>query len=74
VGLGRTGCFDRLRNNKDSRGQIRNAVSIDERPEVVDKKSRIADWEIGTVIGKNHRQAIVTIVERVRKFSVMKMV
>jgi len=61
-------------NNKDSRGQIRNAVSIDERPEVVDKKSRIGDWEIDTVIGKNHRQAIVTIVERVSKFSVMKKV
>jgi len=60
--------------NKDSRGQIKNAVSIDERPEVVDEKSRIGDWEIDTVIGKNHHQAIVTIVERASKFSVMKKV
>jgi len=59
---------------KDSRGQICNAVSIDERPEVVEEKSRICDWEIDTVIGKNHQQAIVTIVERVSKFSVMKKV
>jgi len=60
--------------NKDSRGRICNAVSIDERPEVVEEKSRIGDWEIDTVIGKNHQQAIVTIVERVSKFSVMKKV
>lgn len=61
-------------SKKDRRGQIVNAVSIDERPQVVDEKSRIGDWEIDTVIGKNHRQAIVTIVERVSKFSVMKKV
>ena len=53
-------------------GQIIDAVSIDERPEIVDKKSRIGDWEIDTVIGKNYKQAIVTIVERASKFSVMK--
>jgi len=51
-----------------------DAVSIDERPEIVDQKSRIGDWEIDTVIGKNHKQAIVTIVERASKFSVMKKV
>jgi len=61
-------------SNKDSRGRICNAISIDERPEVVEEKSRIGDWEIDTVIGKNHQQAIVTIVERVSKFSVMKKV
>jgi len=60
--------------SKDGRGQIKDAVSIDERPEVVDQKSRIGDWEIDTVIGKKHRQAIVTIVERSSKFSVMKKV
>ena len=59
---------------KDSRGQIIDVISIDERPEVVEQKSRIGDWEIDTVIGKNHQQAIVTIVERVSKFSVMKKV
>ena len=61
-------------SNKDSRGRIKNAVSIDERPEIVDEKSRIGDWEIDTVIGKNHKQALVTIVERVSKFTVMKKV
>ena len=36
------------------RGYIKNRVSIDERPAIVDKKSRLGDWEIDLVIGKGH--------------------
>lgn len=56
---------------KDSRGKIPDRVSIDDRPEIVDKKERIGDWEIDTVIGKNHKGALVTIVERKTKFLLM---
>ena len=57
-------------NGKTSRGQIKNRVSIDERPGVVDEKNEVGHWEIDTVIGKNHSGALVTIVERVTKFTV----
>ena len=60
--------------SKDKRGQIRNRVSIDERPEIVEQKTRIGDWEIDTVIGKNHQGALVTIVDRVSKFTLIKKV
>ena len=60
--------------SKDKRGQIRNRVSIDERPEIVAQKARIGDWEIDTVIGKNHQGALVTIVDRVSKFTLIKKV
>jgi len=46
------------------RGQIPHQISIDERPAIVDARSRFGDWELDTVIGKNHKQALVTIVER----------
>lgn len=62
--------YDKRRNGKSTRGQIKNRVSIDERPKVVDEKSRIGDWEIDTVIGKGHSGALVTIVERVTNFTV----
>ena len=52
------------------RGHIKNRVSIDERPAIVDEKSRIGDWEIDLVIGKGHSGALVTIVERKTSFSV----
>jgi len=50
--------------SKSRRGQIPNQVSIDERPSVVDARTRFGDWELDTVIGSNHKQALVTIVER----------
>ena len=46
------------------RGVLVNTVSIDERPAIVDRKTRLGDWEVDTVIGKNHRQALVTLTER----------
>ena len=46
------------------RGQIPNQVSIEQRPKVVDARTRFGDWELDTVIGKNHQQALVTLVER----------
>lgn len=62
--------YDKRRNGKSTRGQIRNRVSIDDRPPLVDDKSRIGDWEIDTMIGKGHSGALVTIVERVTNFTV----
>ncbi len=56
------------------RGHIKDRVSIDERPMIVEEKSRVGDWEIDTVIGKNHHQGIVTIVDRHSKFTLMKKV
>jgi len=48
----------------DRRGKLPNRVSIEERPAVVDKRQRIGDWEVDTIVGKGHRQAIVSLTER----------
>ena len=45
-------------------GQIRDRVSIDQRPDVVDQRSRLGDWEADTIIGAQHQQAIVSLTER----------
>ena len=60
--------------SKEKRGQIRNRISIDERPEIVEQKSRLGDWEIDTVMGKNHQGALVTLVDRASKFTLIKKV
>ena len=54
---------------QDRRGQIKNRVSIDERPAIVDKKQRIGDWEGDTIIGKQQQKAIVTLVDRASKMT-----
>ena len=57
--------------SKDKREQIRNRVSIDDRPVIVDEKTRLGDWEIDTGIGKNHQGALVTLVDRASKFTLI---
>jgi IS30 family transposase len=53
------------------RGQIPDQVSIEQRPAVVDARTRFGDWELDTVIGKNHQQALVTLVERKSRLTLM---
>ena len=52
-------------NTNKTRGQISDRVSISERPEVVEKRVRIGDWEGDTIVGKDHKSAVATLVERV---------
>ena len=51
-------------NSKDNRGVIQNRVDIDKRPKVVEDRSRFGDLEVDLIIGKNHKQAILTINDR----------
>lgn len=58
----------------DRRGKIPNQVSIDERPEIVDKRERLGDWEADTIIGAGKRGAIVSLVDRKSRFTLLKQV
>lgn len=55
----------------DRRGQIIGRVSIDDRPIIVEEKIRIGDFEGDLVIGKNHKGALATLVDRHSKFSLI---
>lgn len=48
----------------DSRGILTNRNPIENRPKIVDEKERFGDFELDTVIGKNHKGAIVTLNDR----------
>ncbi|MFS1999755.1 IS30 family transposase [Vibrio breoganii] len=56
------------RGKKEKAPAIKNAISIDDRPDVVDNRERLGDWEIDTVLGKHGTGAIVTILERKTRF------
>jgi transposase, IS30 family len=51
-------------NGKTNRGQIVGRVDISQRPEIVETRGRLGDWEADTVVGKSHKSAVVTLVER----------
>lgn len=63
------------RGNKHSgRGSIPGRVDIEKRPQIVETKSRIGDFEGDTIVSKDRKGAIVTLVDRCSKMSLFKKV
>jgi IS30 family transposase len=58
----------------DRRGIIPARKSIEERPEIVELRERLGDWEIDTIIGKGHKGAMVTLTERKSRFTLVRKV
>ena len=56
--------YTRRGSKTNGRGFIKNRTDIDQRPSIVDEKIRFGDLEIDTVIGKNHKGALLTINDR----------
>ena len=56
---------------KDWRGKIPNRVDIDQRPAIVEKKTRVGDWEADLVSGVHHRGFLVTLVDRRSKYTLI---
>ena len=54
-------------NFKRNPSKIPNRRDIDDRPEVVNNRERVGDWEADTIIGKGQQGAIVTLDERKTK-------
>ncbi|CAM1363254.1 IS30 transposase; CP4-6 prophage [Tenacibaculum soleae] len=64
----------RRRPTKKKRGtgsKIINQVSIDNRPKHIDLRQEIGHWEGDLMIGKNQKSAIVTIVERKSRYTLI---
>lgn len=55
----------------DRRGKLLNCRSIEERPAIVAQRKRLGDWEVDTVFGKDHKQALVTLTERKSRFTLL---
>ena len=58
---------------KERRGRLKNQVMIDQRPPVVEKRTRIGDWEMDTVIGRPGGPVFVTMVERRSRFTLIRL-
>jgi len=53
------------------RGCIPNRVDIQERPKIVESKSRMGDWEGDTIIGAGQQGVILSLVDRKSKFTLL---
>jgi len=56
--------YNRRRNKAAGRGLIPNRVGIEMRPQIVERKERVGDFEMDTIVGAHHKGAIVSLVER----------
>ncbi len=61
--------YNKRSKGTSGRGCIPGRVDIKERPSIVEKKERLGDWELDTIIGANHKGAIVSMVDRASKFT-----
>ena len=61
--------YNKRGSGKAGRGCIPGRVDISDRPAIVEEKSRIGDWELDTIIGREHKGAIVSMVERHSKLT-----
>jgi len=59
-------------SRRDASGKIPGSISIDLRPEVVNLRSRVGDWETDNIIGKlTDKTALSVTVERVTKLTLI---
>jgi IS30 family transposase len=63
--------FRKRYGSKNRHSRISNQVSIDMRPGIVDAQSRIGDWELDTMTGKNSKGHLITVVERKSKLTLI---
>jgi len=56
---------------QDKRGQIKNATSIEKRPAIVEERSRLGDLEMDLIIGKPSKSALVTMVDRKSRYTII---
>jgi transposase, IS30 family len=63
--------FGRRRQQPETRGKLPARAEIAGRPAVVDARHRFGDWEGDTIVGKQRRSGLVTLVERKSGFGLV---
>ena len=61
----------RYAGGRERRGQIPNRRPLSDRPLHIEARRQVGHWECDTVIGANHKGAVVTMVERKSGYAVM---
>jgi IS30 family transposase len=70
--LRRTGKSYNKRGGKIAgRGIIPGRIDIDQRPAIVEQRTRIGDWEADTILGAGRKGAILSLVERTSRYTLL---
>jgi len=60
--------------SNERRGKIPNTTGIEQRPEIVEQRIRLGDWEVDLILGKGHQGVVVTLTERKSRFTLLRKV
>ena len=63
--------YNKRANKLAGRGIIPGRIDIDQRPPIVDKRIRIGDWEADTIVGAAQKGAILSLVDRVSRYTLL---
>ena len=55
----------------DRWGKLPKRISINARPEIVDQRERLGDWEIDTIITKGQQNALLSLTERKSRLALL---
>ena len=64
--------YRKRQGGRDRRGKIPNQRSIEERPAIVDERSRLGDWEGDLVLGEVGQGVLLTLTERKSRFTLLR--
>jgi IS30 family transposase len=59
---------------QDNRGRIKGATSIEDRPSVVEERSRLGDWEMDLIIGRASGSVLLTMVDSKSRYTIIEKV
>ena len=57
--------------SNERRGQIPDQAMIDDRPAIVESRTRVGDWEGDTIVGKGHQGVLISLVDRKTRHTVL---
>jgi IS30 family transposase len=64
----------KCQGGRDRRGKIADPISIEERSEVVDQRTRLGNWEVDLIFGRKGTGAVVTLTKRKSRFTLLRRV
>ena len=57
---------------REYKGKIKNRTTIDQRPEIINERKRLGDFEIDLIVGPKNKGAILTVVDRLSRQCIIK--
>lgn len=65
--------YNKRSGKQAGRGLILGRIGIEERPVIVERKERVGDFEVDTIVGAQHHGAIVSLVDRKTKLTLLRL-